>query len=148
MSNSKNFLVALFILLMLAGCAKKPADQKFDKTGAEGIIASFIAGQPPDKIYAEANSDNRFDVALEIRNKGAYPEPGRGSGINGLGTRFGIIFITGYDDKIIKLQPKENGKDDLSQLALEGKSPINPNGGQDITSFTGTIDYATLNVNI
>lgn len=148
MSNSKNFLVVFFILLMLAGCAKKPSDQKFAKTGAEGIVASFIAGQPPDKIYAEANSDNRFDVALEIRNKGVYPEPGKGSGVNGLGTRFGRVCLTGYDPKIIIINPKESGKDDLSQLALEGKSPINPNGGQDTTAFTGTIDYTKLNVNI
>ena len=150
MSNSKNFLVAFFILLMLVGCAKKSAEQKFDKTGTEGIVASFIAGQPPDKIYAELNSANNLDVVLEIRNKGAYPEPGKGSGVNGLGPRFGRIYLSGYDEKIITNldKPKDATKQDLSDLALEGKSAINPNGGQDLIAFTGIIDYNKLNVNI
>ena len=147
---SKKFLILLLLLLMLAGCAKKPDEQKFEKTGTEGIVVNFVAGQPPDKIYAEPNSANNLDVVLEIRNKGVYPEPGKGSGINGLGPRFGRIYLSGYDEKIIVNldKPKDTTKQDLSEFALEGKSPINPNGGQDIIGFTGMIDFNKLNVNI
>ena len=143
MAKLKNFLVLFLIMLM--GCAKEPAQEKFVKTGTEGIVANFVAGQPPEKIYAEPNSPN-FDVVLELRNKGGYPEPGKGSGVNGLGPRFGKIILSGYDSRIINIE--DNVRQDLSTFALEGKSAINPNGGQDIIAFTGNINYNQLNVNI
>src|SRR3989344_2655296 len=98
--NKIMVICSILVLIILAGCAKKADDQTFDKTGTEGIVVNFVAGQPPAKIYAEPNSANNLDVVLEIRNKGAYPEPGKGSGINGLGPRFGIVCLGGYDEKI------------------------------------------------
>ena len=148
MARLRNLIVLILIISMLAGCAKKPDEQKFVRTGTEGIVANFVAGQPPDKIYAEQNSLNALDVVLELRNKGAYPEPGKGSDINGLGPSFGKIILSGYDSKIINLQVKDQAREDLSSFALEGKSAINPNGGQDIIVFTGDIKYNQLNVNI
>ena len=144
-------LCAILVLLILPGCAKKTDEgQSFDRTGTEGITASFIPGQPPEKIYAELNSNNRFDIVLELRNKGNYPESGKGSGASGLGPKFGTIYLSGFDKNIITNldQPKEGSRNDLSAMALEGKSQINPNGGQDIAGFTGAIDRNKLNVNV
>ena len=137
--------------MLVSGCSlkgKKDTKKSLEdiRTGTEGVVASFSANAPPEKIHVDENLDNKFDVVLELKNKGAYPQPEVGKSPEG------FLFLSGYDPKIIEFKIKEPKSDkgksmlDLKKVGLEGKSTINPNGGQDIVSFEGEIAYQRLNV--
>lgn len=133
--------------MLISGCnlqGKKDTKKSLEdiRTGTEGVVASFLANAPPEKVYVEQDSDSNFDVVLEIKNKGAYPQPGD---VTSLGPE-GKVYLSGYDPKIITFEAKESKSNDLSKMTLEGKSTINPNGGQDLITFTGTIPFRSLNV--
>ncbi|MBI2652174.1 hypothetical protein HYX00_01805 [Candidatus Woesearchaeota archaeon] len=132
------------LLILVSGCkGKKDVKKSLEeiRTGSEGITMSFLPNAPPDKIYAEQTDKNEFDVVLELRNKGAYPQPGQGN--------VGRVYLSGYDSKIINFETQ--GSDDklsadIYSKALEGKSTINPNGGLDLVTFKGKVSYSNLNV--
>ena len=78
---------------------------------------------------------------MQANNFGAYPQPE-----SGLNAPKGKIYLTGFDSRIITFEAKEFGTGntiDIGKTALEGKSTINPNGGQDILTFEGTIHSDT-----
>lgn len=145
----KKFIFALFlaISILIFGCTgKKDVKKSLEeiRTGSDGIVINFLPNAPPEMIHVEENQPNQFDIVLELKNKGAYPQPGEGA--SGLAPSFGKIFLSGFDPKIITFESKDKNPGDLSTARLEGKSTINPNGGQDIMSFTGKIDFNNLNV--
>ena len=140
----KSLIFALFLILLISiyGCkGKKSAEKSMEeiRTGTQGIMLSFMPNAPPDKIVVERGSDNTFDAILELRNKGAFPQPE-----DGLSAPPGRIYLSGYDPQIISFG--NTPIQELSDKALEGKSTINPNGGLDLVTFKGTIDYNNLNV--
>ena len=151
-NSKKNFIFALllFLLILILGCSTGKNTQKSIenvRVGTEGIAVNFLPNAPPATIHVGQGEDekaNTFDVVLELKNKGAYPQPDEGAG--GLGPSFGKVFLSGYDPKIIAFESKDGKSGDLSTKTLEGKSTINPNGGQDILSFTGKIIAENLNV--
>ena len=157
MANKKQLLAVLILLLVFSiiGCGKKSSQtssQENVRVGTQGIMMNVLPNNPPDKLHAEVPPiPNQFDVILELRNAGAYPQPEDVSVIGGSGGPIGKVYISGYDPYIIKLEPKEPkaGQSetgaDLNKMALDGKSTISPNGGQDILGFQGTIDYCKLN---
>ena len=141
--------IVIFLLVLISGCKGKSTEKSLEeiRTGTEGITMNFLPNAPPAKIHVEKGAPpeaNIFEVVLELKNKGAYPQPDEGTG--GLGPSFGKIFLSGYDTNIITLESKDGKSGDLSTKTLEGKSTINPNGGQDILSFTGKIIPENLNV--
>ncbi len=142
----KRLIFALFLILiiLISGCKGKNGakPQEEVRTGTEGIAISFLPNAPPEKIHVEQGSDNTFEVVLVLRNKGAYPQPGESSGIGPAGR----VFLSGYDPLIIDFKSKDGKSADLSTKTLEGKSTINPNGGQDILTFTGEVKAENLNV--
>ena len=146
----KNFIFALFLitLILISGCKGKDVKKSIEniRVGTEGIVASFVANNPPPTIHVEEGADNSFKVVLQLNNKGAYPQPDEGQ--NGLAPEFGKLYLSGYDTKIIELKEKESGVaySDLTKKTLEGKSTINPNGGIDFVNFEGKIDANNLNV--
>src|SRR3989344_2813464 len=159
MAKTKNFIIAVFLLILvfsISACGKKDSagsSKENVRTGTQAILMNFLPNNPPDKIHAESDSArNQFDVVLELRNQGAYPKPEDLSLIGGFGGPKGRLYLSGYDPYIITLVPKapKSGQSatgaDLNQLALDGKSTINPNGGQDILAFQGTVDYSKLRV--
>ena len=151
----KVFILTLFLVLLISisGCTgKKDVKKAVEevRTGTEGIVLSFLPNSPPEKVHVESPPvENTFDVILDIRNKGAYPQPEQ---ITGSGGPAGKVYLSGFDTNIIELKLKEpksgatESGGDLSKLALDGKSTINPYGGQDILGFQGTIKYENLNV--
>ena len=155
MINLKKRLIFVFFIVLLiavSGCisGKKDVTKSLEqiRTGTEGIVVNFVPNNPPDKVYVEGNTDenlNKFDVVLELRNKGAFPQPE-----DTYKAPKGLLFLSGYDPNIIDFtvkEPKSEAKVvDLGRVALEGKSTINPNGGQDIVSFEGKIISNNLNV--
>lgn len=156
MKNIKSFFaIFLFvsIIFLISSCgSKSPTTAKEDvRTGTEGISMNFLPNNPPDKIHADNAGTNNFDVILEIRNKGAYPQP-EDLVANSLGGPAGKIYLSGYDPYIMELTPKSGfsaAGTDLNKLALDGKSTINPSGGQDLLAFQGRIpDYGKLTTDI
>jgi len=148
LSCRKVLLVAvLFLLISVSACSKKRAvEKKLDdiRTGTQGIVMSFLPNAPPDKVHIEEGADNTFDVVLEIRNKGAYPQPNEGTAPDG------FVALSGYDPNIVKVGI-QNAEDNqpwqyLRGKALEGKSTINPNGGLDLLTFKVKIDGKALKV--
>lgn len=150
------FVFIIFIIFLVSSCSSKNTTSSAEtvRTGTQAILMNFLPNNPPDKIHAESDSArNQFDVVLELRNQGAYPQPEDLSLISGLGGPIGKIYLSGYDPYIINLVPKDPNKNgvltngaDLNKLALDGKSTINPNGGQDILAFQGNVDYSKLKV--
>lgn len=149
MAKQNKAVVLLLLLLLLAyGCNKqKAATKSLDevRTGSEGIVVNFLPNAPPQTIHAEESADNSFDVVMEIRNKGAYPQPDEASGSDVQGS-FGNVYLSGYDTNILTFGAEGGNSNALSASALEGKSAINPNGGHDIMSLKGTINIDNLNV--
>ena len=145
----KSMVLAAFIILLIliSGCTgKKDVKKSLEeiRTGIEGITISFLPNAPPDKIHVEqgaSTESNTFDVVVELRNKGAYPQPEDDDFSRG----FGNVYISGYDPDIITITPKDSNRE-ISGKTLEGKSTINPNGGFDTITFNGVVDTTKLNV--
>ena len=158
MAKPRNFIIISFLLILIflvSSCSSKNTASSSEnvRTGTQAILMNFLPNNPPDKIHAESDgARNQFDVVLELRNQGAYPQPEDLGLIGGFGGPKGRLYLSGYDPYIITLVPKapKSGQSatgaDLNQLALDGKSTINPNGGQDILAFQGDIDYSKLKV--
>lgn len=145
----KKFIFVLFFILLISisGCTskgKKDVKKSLEeiRTGTEGIVVSFLPNALPGKIHVEQNQPNDFEVVLEIKNKGAYPQPDEG--VSGLGPLLSKIYLSGYDPNILIFSPAPTA--DLSGRTLEGKSTINPNGGQDLVAFKVNVNTENLNV--
>jgi len=132
----KIILVILILFLFLSfGCTTKIGETDVDyRTGTQGIVMNFMTDIPPAKMY----DDMPIDLVVEIKNKGAYPQPTSitgwaiitTSGTNGIGT----FYLSGFDDTLIMGMPKQ-----MSIPNLEGKNPYNLEGGYDVVSFRGNI---------
>jgi len=138
----------LFLLISISACSKKKAvEKKLEdiRTGTQGIVMNFLPNAPPDKIHVgeNPNADNTFDVILEVRNKGAYPQPNEGKSPDG------VVILSGYDPNIITFNRIEQGEfnyESMKEMALEGKSTINPNGGLDLVIFKGFVTAENVKV--
>ncbi len=140
----KSFVFALLVLLVVVVACKGKNDGKTAldevRTGTQGITLSFFPNAPPDKIHVEQGADveaNSFEVIIDLKNKGAYPQPNEG--VAGAAPGLGKVYLSGFDPNIIEFKSSDGKSGDLSKLALEGKSTLNPNGGQDLMSFKGTV---------
>jgi len=74
------FILFIALLILISGCkGKKSTEKSLEeiRTGTEGIVMNFLPNAPPDKIYAEQTDKNEFEVVLELRNKGAFPQPAK-----------------------------------------------------------------------
>lgn len=151
----KRYILAILLILVIAtGCSltgkkgtsssSKSKKAEDVRTGTQGIIVGFLPNAPPDKIVVGQGADSRsnsFEVILDIRNKGAYPQPE-----NGIPAPIGAkVFLSGYDRSVIFFE-KNPPSEDLSSKPLDGKSTINPNGGQDLITFKGYVNVENLNV--
>ena len=141
----KVFILTLFLILLIliSGCTgKKDVKKSLEelRTGTQSISINFLPFNPPDIITVERDNVP-ISIVLELQNNGVYPQPDERHSAR---FKSGNIFLSGYDTSIItQMEPKSG---DLSTMALEGKSTINLNGGQDLISFKGTIDASKLNV--
>ena len=131
----KIILIILILLLFFSfGCTQTEETSVDYREGTQGIVMNFMEDMPPVKMY-----DNMpIDLVVEIKNKGAYPQPTSitgwaiitTSGTNGIGT----FYLSGFDDTLIMGMPKQ-----MSVSNLEGKNPYNLEGGYDVISFRGNI---------
>ena len=143
--NKKNFLRKIFfiliLLILISGCkGKKSAEKSLEeiRSGTQGIVMNFLPNFPPEKVHVDA--DNTFDVILEVRNLGAFPQSDE---ISDSADTLGKIYLSGYDSNIVRFEPYFKS---LNERLLGGKSAINPVGGSDIVKFTGMVIVDNLNV--
>jgi len=131
-------MLTIFILLLFFnfGCGPKTDEPGIDyRKGTQGIVMNFMADMPPAKMY-----DNMLiELIVEIRNKGAYPQPNPITGwainvINPNTKGIGTLYLSGFENKLITGMPKQ-----ISIPKLEGKNPYNLGGGYDVVSFRGNI---------
>jgi len=147
MALTKKFLIFMifFVLLtLISSCRGKNVEKSIEelRTGTQGIILNFLPNNPPAMIHVDKSHDkNNFEVILELKNLGAFPQPE-----TRIGGPKGKVYLSGYDPAIITDVKAKDNSDDLERRALEGKSMINLNGGSDLAFFTGRIDYEKLNV--
>src|SRR3989344_2633267 len=119
MKLKKRLVFVLFIalLLLISGCkGKKSTEKSLEeiRTGTEGIIMNFLTNAPPATIHVEQGADERsntFEVVLEVRNKGAFPQPED----RGVTAPPGRIYLSGYDPNIISLKDPKTSADMNSQ---------------------------------
>ncbi|MBI2559391.1 hypothetical protein HYW20_08770 [Candidatus Woesearchaeota archaeon] len=143
------FIIFLTLIISISGCSGKKTSQSVEelRVGTEGLSMNFLPNNPPDIVHAEQDTDpnsNRFDAILELRNKGAYPELGKGTGVGGLALN-GRVYLGGYDPSIVVFFDPSPPVADLNTKTLEGKTSINPNGGVDFVTFKGRVSIDTLN---
>lgn len=143
----KNIIFASFLitLVLISGCQGKSTQESIEniRVGTEGIAVNFLPNAPPATIHVEQGADekaNTFEVVLEVRNKGAWPQPD-----DNLPAPLGRIFLSGYDTNILEFD-KNPPIEDLSNKPLDGKSTINPNGGLDFITLKGKVLAGNLNV--
>ena len=138
-----NMLLFFIVIIFVFGCSgrKDVKDAKDNvRVGAEGMSIAFVAANPPNELHIDASSTNDFKVLMEVRNKGAYPQPDET-------TRFenSRMYISGFDPDIMKLEPLDSAiGNDISNLALDGRSDLNPYGSLDVMAFKGSIDYGRM----
>ena len=129
------------LLILISGCSgKKDVKKSLEeiRTGVEGIYVSFLPNNPPATIHA-ADTDTAFDVVLELKNRGAYPQPDEPK------EQQVKVYLSGFDSSILKLDVTQ---EDVNRLttSLEGKSNVNIIGGTDIVTFKGKVTVDNLKV--
>jgi len=121
--DKKILITFVVLLLVLAGClGKGPSQQKVKDDyhkGVQGIEINFVNNAPPDKIY-EGDS---MDIAVEVRNKGAYPENKNFKG---------KLELSGFDPSSIK--GSWDGGNNMP-TDLEGKNQYNQEGDYAVMTY-------------
>ncbi len=126
MKDKKEILIFMLILLfIISGCGKEDTQKAVEelRIGTEGVSVTFLPNNPPSIVYAD---QQKFDVVLEINNKGAYPQVE--DPINSLGK----VFLGGYDSNILTVSPNSF---ELNPIELQGKSMVNLKGGSTLITF-------------
>ncbi|MBA3064697.1 hypothetical protein FP803_04640 [Candidatus Woesearchaeota archaeon] len=137
-------MVIIFLLFFSFGCTPKTEETGVDyRTGTQGIVMNFMADMPPAKMY----DSMPIDLVVEIKNKGAYPQPNplTGWAINVISPNakgIGTLYLSGFDTAFIMGMPQS-----MSIPSLEGKNIYNSEGGYDVVSFRGNIiDFDSRNI--
>jgi hypothetical protein len=106
-------------LLFLTACGGSAVDRPLDvnyKSGTDGITLEVIDNHPPKTLL----ENNRFSIAVQVSNKGAY-DMGDGE-----------IFVIGLNDALNILDI-----DEAELPPLDGRSAARPQGGFYVQEFTG-----------
>ncbi len=127
------YALLLVLIIILAGCnqsgiggkTSQPKEVNF-RTGTDGLVINFGQGNP-DKLY---EGENDVNFLIEIQNKGSFPQ------IDDFGERLDPnIWVSGFDTSILELYQD----DDIDERLLEGKSPINLEGGRTSIILNGGV---------
>ena len=129
------------VLILIIGCSgvrtREPKRSVDYRTGSEGLVLDIVSDF--DRIY---EFDQDVNVVVEVRNRGAFPQAGE--------TIEAYIWAGGFDTDILELRT-ETGNGALDTTSLEGKSPVNLDGGYTAAVFeadvhdlpSGTPSYKT-----
>jgi len=111
--NNKSFFCFLALLLLLScqqvtQLGRSPVKQlpiAEIHTGTQGVVMNFVDGAPPSEVFEK----NRFEIAMEVENKGASNAEG--------------VYVFGVPIDVISV---DKGVSD--SFKLDGKSPFAPVG--------------------
>jgi len=130
--NNK-FLIALVLIIIIgviSGCyptgdVDEPRTYRY-RTGTQGLVLNF----PADGFTQLYENEDDVRLSIEIKNRGAFPQPEETDDF------YGYVWIGGFDMSILELEP-DAGDNRLDPVALEGKNPVNMEGGKDAFVFVG-----------
>lgn len=132
--NNKFLMVLslIVIIFLISGCrtprgVEKPMRYQY-RTGSEGLVLNF----PTNGFTRLYENEDDVRMTVEIRNRGAFPQPEE------TGEFYGYIWVGGFDKSILELEPDADNNR-LDAVSLEGKSPINMEGGREAVVFVGDI---------
>ncbi|MBI2655525.1 hypothetical protein HYX06_03830 [Candidatus Woesearchaeota archaeon] len=155
MANSKKIFISAILIVMLlsAACSvKNPFSSKDSakktkteelRTGTDGLKIRFLPNNPPPTIFvgSSGNLQNKIDIAVEIVNRGVYPQPEERQPITGK------LYLSGYDKNIIEFASGQQPFFDLSKsTALFGKTLINSEGGSEVATFSPQVKFESMRV--
>ncbi|MBI4148177.1 hypothetical protein HY490_02705 [Candidatus Woesearchaeota archaeon] len=109
--SSVAFVFALFLLLscqQVTQLGRSPVKQlpiAEIHTGTQGVVMNFVDGAPPAEVFEK----NRFEIAIEVENKGASNAEG--------------VYVFGVPTDVISVDQVV-----FDSFKLEGKSPFAPVG--------------------
>ena len=130
-------ILSLFLLVIaIVGCgenSRRDNDEDFKKSN-EGLTMEFVENFPRDSYIVEDEKED-IPIIVDIRNKGVYPAENDESEKDHFTT--GRLYLSGFDDAIIKMKSKEKRFSD--GVYLTGASSINSRGGFYSAEFTGDI---------
>lgn len=131
-------IVMVALSIILSGCSgisgtgrKDPEYTPEYRTGSQGLVLNLVSYF--DKLYER---DQRVKMIVEVRNRGAFPQPDESTDFEA------YIWTGGYDETIMTLTPEMGGSSRLDTDSLEGRSPINMEGGY--TAFVFEADVYDL----
>ncbi len=132
-------IVIIFLLFFSFGCTPATEETSVDyRKGTQGIVMNFMTDMPPAKMY----DSMPIDLVVEIKNKGAYPQPNPLTGWAIIPKGVGTLYLSGFDTAFISGMPKS-----MDIPPLEGKNVYNSEGGYDVVSFRGNIiDFDSRNI--
>lgn len=127
----KLFVIISALSILLASCAPTEREPETVVTethrGTQGIFFNFLPNHPPAVIYTAGQQDTGHNIVLEVQNLGSET-----TGV--------YFYLSGFDPNIIRV-----GNPVHVIGSLEGKSPVNPEGGYTQIQFP---TYGTLDVSM
>lgn len=85
------WILLCIAIVLVAGCTKSAGDvEEKIYVGTKGVVMKFLTDAPPQKTFA--TTGQRYDLALEIANRGTFPLRGR-------------LYLSGFDPNIINFPP-------------------------------------------
>ena len=142
---TKKLVLILFsiFLIFINSCNQISFGQSSSKpkdiniyVGIEGLKAEFIKNAPPQQVFENSN----FPIMLKINNNGAYSITEAPKGFMSLGTT--DIAKPSFQPNIQASAEKDNAV----SFVVDGKTTINPKGGEIILLFdtkTGKLDESS-----
>lgn len=138
--NKKIISLFAFLILFIAACTtgtKKSSTDIDVRVGFSGLTLEFLKNTPPQKVF----EGDIVPVLLKVKNNGAYSIPENNKAVLSLG------FEKDYTKSVKLLQGGRvqalDGLYNTAALNLEGKSPINQIGDEEVISYNleaGKID--------
>jgi len=126
--------IMMFLVLFSYGCTDTTETTIEYRRGTDGVEISFMENMPPSEVY----DNSQIELVVEVKNKGAYPQPQSATGwailVTPGGTRVGTLYLDGFDNRIIMGMPRQ-----IAIPNVNGKSPYNLEGGYEIVTFLGNV---------
>src|SRR3989344_2467353 len=129
--HKKIFFISAILILFILGCTggtgRKTSDVDFH-VGFNGLSMEFLKNSPPAKVY----EGDTLPVLLKVKNSGAYS-------IKDDKVIVSLGVEKDYTDKLELLKggriSQFAGLNNAAAFSLEGKSPINIVGDEEIISY-------------
>ncbi len=124
--------ILLFIVLILIEGCKTSGGEGEEKIyiGTRGVMMKFLSDAPPPKTFAATGQ--RYDLALEVANKGTFPLRGR-------------LYLSGFDPNIINFPSvidTPTVQCGISEIFPRSRST--PDGGVCVEEFQAQLDMRSV----